>query len=88
MFIVYRETHRNDEHKLIFSTQSDANHPNDHGCWSYVGKTETFVDRDAEHGQVINLGNRKCFNIGTVIHEVLHSLGKLLFLEYFISYSY
>ena len=58
--------------KLIFSSMGD----NDYlpqGCWTYVGKAGSVGGED---GQTVNLGSPDCFNLGTVIHELMHSLGR------------
>ena len=43
------------------------------GCWAYTGKVGPV---GGENGQTVNLGNPGCMNMGTVIHEVMHSLGE------------
>ncbi|KAL4706852.1 hypothetical protein ACJJTC_010086 [Scirpophaga incertulas] len=43
------------------------------GCFSSVGYNSPD-DEDEEVNQVLNLGKR-CFRHGTVVHEILHTLG-------------
>ena len=57
--------------KLVFSALGDNDNLPD-GCWSYKGKVGSV---GGENGQTINL-SRYCVNLGTVVHEVMHSLGK------------
>ena len=57
---------------LIFSCMGDAeNDPS--GCWAYVGCQGA---QGGKGGQTVNYGAEGCFNMGTVVHEILHSLGK------------
>ena len=63
--------------KMIFTSSGDNNPKNDpNGCWAYVGKHASVGGAD---GQSINL-SRGCVNMGTVLHEVMHSLGRLCLL--------
>ncbi|KAL0850275.1 hypothetical protein ABMA28_012115 [Loxostege sticticalis] len=55
------------EHAVII--QGSAN-----GCFSNVGFTTPDEDDDGEVNQVLNLA-KGCFRHGTVVHEMLHTLG-------------
>ena len=57
--------------KLIFSSMGDNNYPS-HGCWAYKGNVGSV---GGENGQTVNL-SFDCLTVGTVIHEVMHSLGR------------
>ena len=57
--------------KLIFSSMGDNDYPAE-GCWAYPGKVGSV---GGENGQTVNL-SFDCLTVGTVIHEVMHSLGK------------
>ena len=48
----------------------DDNDPS--GCWAYVGRQGA---QGGKQGQTVNLGSPDCFNIGTIVHEILHTLG-------------
>ena len=61
--------------KLIFSSMGD-NEYHDQGCWAYTGKVGSVGGED---GQTVNLGF-DCINMGAVVHEVMHSLGRLYWL--------
>ncbi|CAK1548297.1 unnamed protein product [Leptosia nina] len=56
-----------DEHALRIQGSSS-------GCYSSVGYTTEDTDEDDEPAQVLNLAKR-CFKHGTVVHEMLHTLG-------------
>ena len=57
---------------LIFTTMGDVyNDPG--GCWAYVGCQGA---QGGKSGQTVNLGSPGCFNMGTILHEILHSLGE------------
>eukprot|EP00092_Neocalanus_flemingeri_P028146 GFUD01030567.1.p1 GENE.GFUD01030567.1~~GFUD01030567.1.p1 ORF type:complete len:516 (-),score=125.26 GFUD01030567.1:65-1612(-) len=57
---------------LIFSTMGDSNNYDPNRCFSYVGRQGA---QGGKKGKTINLGSSGCFNLGTVLHETLHSLG-------------
>ena len=58
--------------QLIFSSMGDYyNSPS--GCWAYVGCQGS---QGKKAGQTVNLGSPECFNMGTIVHEILHSLGR------------
>ena len=57
---------------LIFTLQGDDNLPA-YGCCSYVGRVSP---QGGHRGQVVNLGASQCLAVGTVIHEILHAMGK------------
>ena len=44
------------------------------GCWAYVGYQGA---QGGKRGQTVNYGDEGCFNMGTVVHEILHSLGNI-----------
>ena len=44
-----------------------------HRCWSYPGKVGHV---GGEEGQTVNI-NTDCMNMGSVLHLVMHSLGRL-----------
>ena len=50
----------------------DANN-NPNRCWSYVGRQGA---QGGKTGQTINLGSPECMNMGKILHEIMHSLGK------------
>ena len=54
-----------------------ANDPN--GCWSYVGRQGAQGGKD---GQTVNFGSAGCFHIGTVVHEIMHAMGKYQLLDH------
>ena len=57
---------------LIFTPMGDANQPA-YGCYSYVGRVSP---QGGHRGQVVNLGAAECLAVGTVIHEIMHAMGK------------
>ena len=57
---------------LIFSCMGDE-HNDPSGCWAYVGCQGA---QGGKTGQTINLGSSGCFNMGTILHEIMHSLGE------------
>ena len=59
---------------LIFSSMGDDNN-DPSGCWAYVGCQGA---QGGKGGQTVNLGSPGCFNVGTILHEIVHSLGKYL----------
>ena len=61
IFLVFRPARPGDMNKVII-----ANNPQEHGCWSYVGKQNGV--------QYIQL-SRGCINERTISHEVMHSIG-------------
>ncbi|XP_063633300.1 seminal metalloprotease 1-like [Cydia splendana] len=63
--IKFRPRKKDDEHSVVI--QGSAN-----GCFSNVGFSSQDDEGDAS--QVLNLSNG-CFRHGTVVHEMLHTLG-------------
>ena len=59
--------------KLVFSKTGDSDYPPEN-CWAYRGKVGHV---GGEAGQTVNL-NSDCMNMGTVLHLVMHSLGRFL----------
>ena len=53
------------------------------GCYSKIGMTPgngRMVHGEPLWGQYINLGSEQCKTIGQILHETLHSLGKVYIL--------
>ena len=72
-YIFFREDKRLAPAKLIFSKTGDRDYPAEK-CWAYRGKVGHV---GGEAGQTVNL-NSDCMNMGTVLHLVMHSLGRVL----------
>ena len=72
IFYLFREVREDSVGaKLIFSSMGDKDYDGQ-GCWAYTGKVGSV---GGENGQTVNLG-RDCINMGIIIHEVMHSMGK------------